>query len=247
MYWKNYISAVCGAWGLWPTTFWTCEIGHEEIGISAINTRRWSPTSLSVVCQVGFVRARGCCAGSAGRMEKRIVPFAFQNWCAGWDTISVRLYNLGQNTLRGGRVIILPALPGGFNLDNYQVREALCVSPTLSQSHLWPLRWQQSPASAHYSTITFLTAFHISDGWSVCRQAALTRRRKEAPGTHCPDATGPGRASWVCEGNAGKFHKTLRISESSVAAGMCAHSHARTHRHMYTWIAKYTQSDPADV
>ena len=33
-------------------------------------------------------------------------------------------------------LLFLSAIPGGFNLDNYQVREARCISPSLSQSHL---------------------------------------------------------------------------------------------------------------
>lgn len=82
--------------------------------------------------------------------------------------------------------------------------------------------------SARYSTITFLTAFHISDGWSVCRQAAwpdATDVANRPPGTYTMPP-GPGWAPWTCLGNAGKFHKTLLAWESTVASNrIYAHSH----------------------
>lgn len=46
-------------------------------------------------------------------------------------------------SLQGGWLILF-RLPGGFNLDSYQVREALHISPLPSQFHPWPLRWQHT-------------------------------------------------------------------------------------------------------
>lgn len=169
-------------------------MGHVESGISA----QTALTSYQphCVCKDGFVRTGESSSGSAGKMEKWIIPFLFQNWCGGIQLPHVS--NLGQNRLRGGRVIILSGLPGGFNLDNYQVKEALCSSPSLSQAHLWPLRWQQSPA------LCLLLNHHISDSlsyqrWIECLQTgSLTRRHgtKRAPRNALPDDTKPGWAPW---------------------------------------------------
>lgn len=83
--------------------------------------------------------------------------------------------NLGQHWLPGGAVIILLGRSGGFNLVNYQVREALCISPSPSQSHLWTPRWRQTPA------LTLLLNHHISDSlsyqrWMECLQTGEQTR-----------------------------------------------------------------------
>lgn len=189
IYWKT-TSDLCVTRGLLLATFWTCEMGHEESGISAPDRHR-RPQASFVVCKDRFVRTGECSSGSVGRLEKWITPFPSQNWCAGIQLLYVS--NLGQHRLPGGRVIILPGLSGGFNLDNYQVKEALCISPALGQSHLWPPRWQQLPA------LSSLLNHHISDSlsyqrWTECLQTdSLTRRcrrSKEAPGDAQPNATG---------------------------------------------------------
>lgn len=209
-------------------TFWTCEMRHEESGIWALDRQHWPQTSLSVVCKDRCVRTGECSSGSAGRLEKWVIAFPFDvlgyNYCMPlmWVSIGCQVEQL----------LFSPVCQGGFNLDNYQVKEALCISPSLSQCHLWPLRWQQSPALTYYysySTITFLTAFHISDGWGVCRQATRPDAAKRPSGTHCPTPPGP----WACKREMqGNFTRPCAFRKMS----------ARSREHalclcMFTWAS----------
>lgn len=142
--------------------------------------------------------------------------------------------NLGQRKLRDGRVIIRSGLPGGLNLYNYQVKEVLCIAASLSQSHLWPLRWQQSPA------LSSLLNHHVSDSlsyqrWMECLQtSSLTRRSKEAPGDALLNATAAGWAPWVWERKAAKFHKKSLVWGGTVTSSRTyANSHTPTHWHIH--------------
>lgn len=93
------------------------------------------------------------------------------------------LSNLGQRRQRVLRAVMLHSPPGEFNLDNYLVSLSEAVSPLTSEV-------AATRPSAYYSTVTSLTAFHIVDGWSVCRQVAVpdihhTHKRGPRGTTHC--------------------------------------------------------------
>lgn len=155
-----------------------------------------------------------------------------------------------QKKLWGGRVISLSGLPGGFNLDNYEVKKALCISPSLSQSHLWPPRWQQSPARSSLLNHHFSDSLSYQQRMECLQTGSLTRCHKcskEAPWDTLPDATGPGWAPSVYVGKAGKFHKMLLVSEGTVASN-CMYTYTWKKTHIYcTCPAIFTQTDPADM
>lgn len=70
--------------GLLLVPFWTCEMGHEDSGISALDRQHWPQTSHSVDCKDRFVRT------GAGEVNHSIsVPWAggtitvyLQSWAA---------------------------------------------------------------------------------------------------------------------------------------------------------------------
>lgn len=166
---KNNMSAICGACGPSLATFWTFEMGHEE---SCLSSGDRSHTSLSVVCEDGFVRIGGALLGQR----------------AGWRGELFHFLQLQYTFLIVVRI-------------GCEVKELL-FSLVCQVDSIWIIIRSKRPnptsdpgsgssrqPSARYSTITFVTAFHISDGWSVCRWAPPTRRHRssvEAPGDALP-------------------------------------------------------------
>lgn len=214
----------------------TCEMGREDSGISALGRQRWPRTSLNVVCNNGFVGTEKCSSRSAGRLEEWIISFPFQNWCA-WDAMTVRFLIWVSIGCQVGALLFAPVR----QVDSIWII-IRSKRPSVFHPH-WAnltsdLRGGSSrQPSPRYSAITFLTAFHISDGWSVCRQAALTRRSKEAPGDALPDAAG------------GPDGKRREISQGLACFwrySSIRHSHAWLHTHTYTCLTSFKLTDPAD-
>lgn len=215
--------------GLSPATFWTCEMGHEESGISALDRQHWPQTSLSVVCKDRFVRTGECSSGSAGRLEKWIIAFPFDvlghnYWMfLIWVSIGCQVEQL----------LFSPVCQVDSIWIIIRSKRPLCISPSLSQSHLWPPRWQQSPA------LTSLLNHHISDSlsyqrWMECLQTGnQTRSSQEALRDALPNATRPPEH---VRGKCGEIsHKTLLVSSS-----ISAHSRricTNTHIHTPAWTS----------
>lgn len=177
----------------------------------------------------GFLRSGEPLLGQQVGQRTELFHFLFKI-----EVLLLEISNLGQRKLRDGRVIIRSRLPGGLNLYNYQVKEVFCIAASLSQSHLWPLRWQQSPA------LSSLLNHHVSDSlsyqrWMECLQtSSLTRRSKEAPRDALLNATAAGCAPWVWERKAAKFHKKSLVWGGTVASScMYANSHTPTHSHIH--------------
>lgn len=103
--------------------------------------------------------------------------------------------------------------------------------------------------AAHYSTITFLTAFHIGNRWSVCRQAVspdAANAAKRPQWMHylmSPNLGGPplctvGEESREISQDASCFRKYSSIQPQA---------HIYTNEHTFTSPAVFTQTDVADV
>lgn len=182
--------------GLLLAPSWTCEIGHEESGISALDRQRWPQTSLSVDCKDRFVRTGDCSSGSAGRLEKWIIPFLFDGL---GDNYCISLI-LGSISCQVEPLIFSPVCQVDSIWIIIRSKRPLCVSLFLSQRHLWPLRWQQSPA------LTSLLNHHISDSlsyqrWMECLQTGKqTRHKQEALWEAMPGATPPERGTGEIQG-----------------------------------------------
>lgn len=127
-------------------------------------------------CKDRFVRTGDCSSGSAGRLERWIIPFLFDvlgdDYCISliWGSISCQVEPL----------IFSPVCQVDSIWIIIRSKRPLCISPFLSQGHLWPPRWLQSPA------LTSLLNHHISDSlsyqrWMECLQTGKqTRHRQEA-------------------------------------------------------------------
>lgn len=164
-------------------------MGHEESGVFS-SREHWPHIRHSMVCKNGFVRQVYVYGGVVLLGQKiglRIESFYFlfksdvlgYSYCTSliWVRIDCEVEKLLFSLLcqvDSIWIIIRSQKPVVF----YPLWANLTSDLWGGSSHL---------PSARYSTVTFLTAFHISDGWSVSRQAGWPKHYrqhhyKESPG-----------------------------------------------------------------